>query len=114
MKGAVIMKLTYRTECDCMISNLLIPQQPEVPLGKYAELRRQYLMRHRRVLYTNLKTTAKLAEHLAEIEIMAKLMVNQITLKMAHNEGVTESLKLSYPIKWTGLMNSYLNSAELS
>ena len=62
------MELTYRMQEGFQIPNLLLPQEPETHLGKYAELRRQYLMKHRRVLYTNLKTSCRLAAHLAEIE----------------------------------------------
>jgi len=106
------MEVTYRTESDYRIPNLIMPQQPEVYLGKYAELRRQYLMKHRRVFYTNLKMTAKLAEHLAEIESQATAMIEKITLKMAQDEGVTERLKQLDPMRWIGLMNSYRHSAE--
>ena len=45
------------------VPNLLMPQMPEVHLGKYAELRRAYLKKRRRVLYTNLKTSGALTEH---------------------------------------------------
>ncbi|MEA4994758.1 MAG: TnpV protein [Oscillibacter sp.] len=112
MKGALTMEITYRTQEGFQIPNLLLPQTPEVHLGKYAELRRQYLMKHRRVLYTNLKTSCRLAEHLAEIEQSAKTMVEQAVQKMAQTEGVTEELKASNPMRWTGLMNNFRHSAE--
>ena len=59
------MEVTYRMQNGYQVPNLLMPQTPEVHLGKYAELRREYLMKHRRVLYTNLKTSGKLTEHTA-------------------------------------------------
>ena len=71
------MEITYRMQEGFQIPNLLLPQETEVHLGKYAELRRQYLIKHRRVLYINLKTSGKLAEHLAEIEESARRMVEQ-------------------------------------
>ena len=89
-----------------------MPQAPEVHLGKYAELRRQYLMKHRRVLYTNLKTSGKLTEHLTEIEQTAQRMVEQTVAQMAQTEGVTEELKATDPLRWTGLMNNLKHSAE--
>ena len=112
MKGATTMEVTHRTESDYRMPNLLMPHQPEVHLGKYAELRRQYLMKHRRVLYTNLKTTAKLTEHLVEIERQATTMIEKATSKLAQIEGVTESLKQTDPMKWIGLMNNFRHSAE--
>ena len=81
-------------------------------LGKYAKLRRQYLMKHRRVLYANLKTGCRLAEHLAEIEQNASRMVEQAVRQMAQTEGVTEELKARDLMRWTGLMNNLRHSAE--
>ena len=106
------MELTYRMQEGFQIPNLLLPQEPETHLGKYAELRRQYLMKHRRVLYTNLKTSCRLAAHLAEIEQTAGETVERLTRQMAEAEGVTEELKADDPLRWTGLMNNLRHSAE--
>ena len=106
------MEVTYRMQEGFQIPNLLMPQETEVHLGKYAELRRQYLMKHRRVLYTNLKTSCRLTEHLAEIEQTAKAMVARSVQKMAEAEGLTEQMKEADPMRWTGLMNNLKHSAE--
>ena len=106
------MEVTYRMQNGYQVPNLLMPQMPEVHLGKYAELRREYLKKHRRVLYTNLKTSGKLTEHLSEIEQTARKMVEQTVARMAQNEGVTEALKATNPLRWTGLMNNLRHSAE--
>lgn len=106
------MEVTYRMQDGFQVPNLLMPQTPEVHLGKYAELRRAYLKKHRRVLYTNLKTSGKLTEHLAEIEQTARKMVEQTVARMAQAEGVTEELKATDPLRWMGLMNNLRHSAE--
>ena len=62
--------------------------------------------------YTNLKTSGKLTEHLAEIEQTARKMVEQTVARMAQAEGVTEELKATDPLRWTGLMNNLRHSAE--
>ena len=111
-KGANSMEVTYRMQNGYQVPNLLMPQTPEVHLGKYAELRREYLKKRRRVLYTNLKTSGKLTEHLAEIEQTARKMVEQTVTQMAQVEGVTEELKERDPLRWTGLMNNLKHSAE--
>ena len=111
-KGANSMEITYRMQDGFQVPNLLMPQMPEVHLGKYAELRREYLKRHRRVLYTNLKTSGKLTEHLTEIEQTARKMVEQTVARMARAEGVTEALKATDSMRWTGLMNNLRHSAE--
>ena len=87
------MEVTYRVQEGYRLPNLLMPQEAKTHLGKYAELRRQYLMQHRRVLYTNLKTSGQLAAHLAEIEETAQRMVTQTVAQMAKAEGMTEELK---------------------
>ena len=112
MKGANSMEVTYRMQNGFQVPNLMMPSVPEVHLGKYAELRRAYLMKRRRVLYTNLKTSGKLTEHLAEIEQTARKMVEQTVTQMAQAEGVTEALKATDPLRWTGLMNNLRHSAE--
>ena len=111
-KGVSSMEVTYRMQDGFQIPNLMMPQEPEVHLGKYAELRRQYLKKHRRVLYTNLKTSCRLTEHLAEIEQTAKAMVARSVQKMAETEGLTEQMKEADPMRWTGLMNNLKHTAE--
>ena len=106
------MEVTYRVQEGFRLPNLMMPQEQEIHLGKYAELRRQYLMQHRRVLYTNLKTSGQLAAHLAEIEETAQRMVTQTVAQMAKAEGMTEELKAVDPQRWTGLMNNLKHSAE--
>ena len=106
------MEITYHEQNGFQIPNLLLPQEPEVHLGKYAELRREYLKKHRRVLYTNLKTSGKLTEHLSEIEQTARKMVEQTVARMARAEGVTEELKATDPLRWTSLMNNLRHCAE--
>ena len=106
------MEVTYRVQEGFCLPNLLLPQESETHLGKYAELRRQYLKEHRRVLYTNLKTSGQLAAHLAEIEETAQKMVTQAVAQMAKAEGVTEELKARDQMKWVGLMNSLKAQAE--
>ena len=106
------MEVTYRMQDGYQVPNLLMPQTPEAHLGKYAELRREYLKKHRRVLYTNLKTSGKLTEHLSEIEQTARRMVEQAVAQMAKAEGVTESLKARDQMAWVQQMNNIKSRAE--
>ena len=106
------MGITYHEENGYMIPELEMPEQPDVHLGKYAELRRQYLKNHRRVMYANLLTSAKLTEHLAEVEEQAAETVRRLTKQMAEADGVTEDLKMKDQMRWVGLMNNYKHSAE--
>ena len=46
------------------------------------------------------------------IEQVALSRMELLTSQMAKAEGVTEELKASDPMKWTGLMNNIRHSAE--
>lgn len=105
-------EITYTMQGDYLIPNLLPPQEPEIPLGKYALLRRKFLQQHRKVTYTNLLTTGKLNTHLQEIEQTALTRLEEMVSQMAKNEGMTEDLKASDPMRWVGLMNNIKASAE--
>ena len=39
-------------------------------------------------------------------------MISRMVRQMAEAEGVTENMKATDPMKWTGLMNNFRNSAE--
>ena len=104
--------ITYTRQGDYNLPNLLPPQEPEAPSGKYALLRKKFLKEHRRVTYTNLLTSGKLNSHLAEIQQTAQRRMEEIVAQMAKAEGVTEELKASDQMKWVGLMNNIQNAAE--
>ena len=105
-------QITYTKQGDYLLPNLLPPQEPQIPLGKYALMRRRFLQQNRKVTYTNLLTTGQLHAHLMEIEETAKQRISLMVAQMAQTEGVTEELKASDPMKWTGLMNNIRHSAE--
>ena len=105
--------LTYRTEGDYQVPNLLPPEETvTVVLGKYALARKKFLKQSRRILFTNLLTSGKLNEHLMETEQMANERMELLTAQMAAAQGVTEELKASDQMKWVGLMNNIRHSAE--
>ena len=106
------MVLTYRTESDYLIPNLTLPAEEAMPIGKYGRLRLRYLKQHRPILYTNLKTTCTLNQHLAEIEQTATERMESLIAQMTAQQGVTETLKSTNQMKWVGLMDNIRKSAE--
>ena len=106
------MELTYTNQGDYRLPNLAVPEQPQLRLGKYVLLRRSYLKEHRRILFTNLLTSGKLAEHLMEIEEAAQNRMEQIVKAMAAQEGVTEELKSRDQMEWIRRINAIRDSAE--
>ena len=104
--------ITYTRQGDYNLPNLLPPQEPEAPSGKYALLRKKFLKEHRRITYTTLLTSGQLSSHLAEIEQTAQRQMEQMVTQMAKENGVTEELKASDQMKWVGLMNNIRAAAE--
>lgn len=106
------MEISYTKQGDYLLPNLKMPEQPEVTLGRYAQMRRKYLKETHRILYYNLLTRGKLTEHLAEVEQRAQSMEETLVRQMAQTEGVTEKLKAEDMMSWVRKMNNLRNSAQ--
>lgn len=106
------MELTYRQSGDYLIPNLEMDEQPTGGIGKYGRMRKAFLKEHRKGTYNELLLTGKLDEHLLETDRLARTQVEQIVERMAKAEGVTEELKARDQMKWVGLMNNLLHTAE--
>ena len=111
-KGARIMDLTYQRNGDYYIPNIKMDEQPAEVLTKYGMMRKTYLQEHKKGLYSGLLLTGRLMSHLLEIQKAAEQRREEITEKMAADEGVTEELKSKDQMKWIQLMNSIRHSAE--
>ena len=105
-------QITYTKQGDYLLPNLLPPQEPQIPLGKYGLMRRRFLQQSRKVTYTNLLTTGQLHAHLMEIEQTARQRISLMVAQMAQTEGVTEKLKATDQMNWVGLMNNFRSAAE--
>ena len=103
---------TYTQVGDYFIPNLVISETAQSPLGKYGRMRKRYLKEYRPVLYTNLLTTGKLDQHLAEIDQSCEERMELLISQMAKLEGVTEALKAADQMEWVRRMNSIRNRAE--
>ena len=103
---------TYTQAGDCLIPNLMLDEREQSPLGKYGRIRRRNLKEHRPVFYTNLLTTGKLDQHLAEIDRACEERVELIIRQMKSQEGVTEALKAAAQMEWVRRMNSIRSRAE--
>ena len=103
---------TYSRQGDYMLPNLKMPKQPEYTIGVWGQRRRRYLKQLRPILYTNLLTSCKLSEHLAEIEEECNERMESLVKDMAKQEGVTEALKAADQMAWVQRMNNIRNRAE--
>lgn len=106
------MNITYSQQGDYLLPDLTVPEEVPMPQGKYASLRKTYLMQHHYGLYLNLLTQGKLNAHLTEIQETASRRMAQITRQMMETEDVSETLKANDPMKWTGLVNNIQRRVE--
>ena len=103
---------TYRQEGEYLIPNLALPNEDDYEIGKYGHMRLAHLKGHRKILYTNYLMEGTLSKHLSEIDQACNERMDNIVFAMAKQEGVTEELKATDPMRWVQMMNNIKASAE--
>ena len=104
--------ITY-TECNGIrYPNLTLPEQTNYPLGNYANLRLDFMKKHRKGRYTTLLTEGRLNEHLHAIDIQAHDLLDDIIPRLAQERGIDEDLKAHNALQWAAEMNNIKASAE--
>ena len=99
--------IEYRRVGDFNIPNLILPpEETNIRLGKWGVLHKDYLLKHKRVLFTTLLTQGKLYQSCAEVEKQAQDMFDTLVEQMKKAEGVTEQMKEENQMEWIGRMNS--------
>lgn len=106
------MKLTYTEINGYLIPDLIFPETDTRPIGKYGELRRQFLREHRPDLFDLMLLEGTLHSHLADVDAAARQMVEDTINQMARQQGVDGALKRANPLDWAGRMNAIKNAAE--
>ena len=104
--------ITYTEVNGYRIPDLTLPEEPEAELGRYALMRRHYLMNHRQGMFSRLLMNGGLNPHLTEIEQTAMERLELQTAQMAKAEGVTEQMKAANPMQWIQRMTSIRNRVE--
>lgn len=105
-------EITYTMVGDYNLPNLKLPEQTEVTLGRWSQMRRTYLKEHHKILYYNLLTKGILNSHLAEVQQIASELEETLVKQMAQKAGLTEQIKAEDMMKWVRLMNNIRNSAQ--
>ncbi len=105
-------EITYTEHDGLYYPDLALPDQTSYPLGKYANLRLDFMKKHRRGTYTTLFTEGRLNEYLHETDLQAHAMLGDIIPRLAQERGVDENLKAHNPLQWTAEMNNIKASAE--
>ena len=101
------MKITYREVNGYLIPNLkLPPEEANVRLGKWGMFYKDYLLKHKKAVFSSLLTEGKLYQHCAEIENQARDMFDTLVEQMKESEGVTEQLKEENQMEWVCRMQN--------
>ncbi len=99
--------ITYRQVGDYQIPNLrLPPEESTIHLGKWGVMYKDYLQKHKPVLFATLLTQGTLYQHCAQIDTQAQQMFNTLVEQMKIAEGVTETLKEKNQMEWVRRMQN--------
>ena len=104
--------ITYTERNGIRYPDLALPEQTNYPLGKYANLRLDFMKKHRKGRYTTLLTEGRLNEYLHAIDIQAHNLLDDIIPRLAQERGIDEDLKAHNALLWTAEMNNIKVSAE--
>lgn len=93
--------IQYRQVGDFNIPNLILPpEEANITLGKWGMLHKDYLLKHKKVLFATLIAEGKLYQHCSEVEKQANEMYYILIEQMKAAEGVTEQLKEENQLEW--------------
>lgn len=86
--------------------------EPEAhPIGIWGQRHLRYLKQHHKVVYTELLTSGKLNEYLADLNEQAEDMFFRLVKELAEKEGITETLKEEDQMLWVQRMNAVRHTA---
>lgn len=75
--------ITYHQVGDYLIPNLTLShEETNLHLGKWGMLHKDYLLHHKKVLFTTLLTQGKLYQHCADVENQAQQMFDTLVVQM--------------------------------
>ena len=105
-------QITYTEHNGLYYPDLALPEQTSYTLGKYANLRLDFMKKHRRGTYTALLTEGRLNEYLHAIDIQARELLDDIIPRLAKERGIDEALKAHNALGWAAEMNNIKASVE--
>lgn len=104
--------ITYRRVGDYNIPNLILPpEETNISLGKWGMLHKDYLLKHKKVLFATLVAEGKLWQYLTDVDTQAQQMFDTLVEQMKATECVTEQLKEKNQMEWIALTNNIWSKA---
>ncbi len=99
--------ISYSQVGDYFIPNLILPpEESSIRLGKWGMLHKDYLLKHKKVLFATLLAEDKLWKYLDDIDIQAQQMFDTLVDQLKESEGVTEELKEENQLEWVCRMQN--------
>ena len=105
-------EITYTERDGILYPDLALPDQTDYTIGKYGQMRLNFLQKHRRGTYTTLLTEGRLLAHLSAIDQEARSQIEKLTAELAKQRGIDEKLKATDLIRWVQEMNNCKASVE--
>ena len=72
----------------------------------------KFIKEHKRLFYTDLLTSGKLNDYLADVNEQSEAMFSRLVEKLAEKENVTEALKADNAMEWVRQMNNIRSRAN--
>lgn len=81
----IIDEIAYTEHDGIYYPDLALPEQTDYPIGRYGQMRLDFMKKHRRGTYTSLLTEGRLNEYLHAIDIRAHELLDDIFLASPKN-----------------------------
>ena len=99
--------ISYTLHGDYYLPDLVLPEDEDKrPIGKWGNMHKSYLQRHKRAMYNYLVCNLTLHTHLADIDEQARSIFDSLVAQMMKREGVTEELKEQNQMEWICRMSN--------
>ncbi len=105
-------EIAYIEKDGLYYPDLKLPTQTDLPIGKYRQMRLNFMRAHRKGTYTTLLMEGELNAYLARLNEEAFEMVDILTKQLAKQQGIDESLKAKDQLCWVRGMNNCKARAE--
>ena len=105
-KGEENMNIGYQQRGNYQIPMIGMPKEEPMQIGRFGQMRKDYVKEHRKLIFYSMLTDCSLSEHLRNTDREAEEMLELLISQMAKNEGVSEELKAADMMSWVQKMNS--------
>lgn len=104
-------EIQYKEAENGMLEPMIeFPKQPQGSVGKYGEMRRKYLMEHRKATFQVMSMDGTLKQHLMDTNELAHKMLDQQISRLMRTSPAPD--KATNQMGWVQHMNSLKAQAE--